>query len=41
MKIRTVDTFTVEPYAGNPAAVVLLEEAPSRRTTASSGSRPR
>jgi PhzF family phenazine biosynthesis protein len=27
MKIRTVDTFTFEPYAGNPAAVVLLEES--------------
>jgi PhzF family phenazine biosynthesis protein len=28
MKIRTVDAFTFEPYAGNPAAVVLLEEGP-------------
>ncbi|HET6634247.1 MAG TPA: PhzF family phenazine biosynthesis protein [Streptomyces sp.] len=27
MKIRTVDAFTFEPYAGNPAAVVLLEES--------------
>lgn len=27
MKIRTVDAFTFEPYTGNPAAVVLLEES--------------
>lgn len=28
MRIRTVDAFTDRPYAGNPAAVVLLEPGP-------------
>ncbi|MCF6524329.1 PhzF family phenazine biosynthesis protein [Streptomyces sp. JJ36] len=28
MRIRTVDAFTDRPFAGNPAAVVLLEDGP-------------
>ncbi len=29
MRIRTVDAFTDRPFTGNPAAVVLLDSAPS------------
>lgn len=29
MRLRTVDAFTEEPFTGNPAAVLLLDEAPS------------
>src|SRR2546426_12067375 len=28
LRLRTVDAFTDEPFAGNPAAVVVLNEAP-------------
>jgi len=28
LRLRTVDAFTDEPFAGNPAAVVVLDEAP-------------
>ena len=28
MRLRTVDAFTDRPFTGNPAAVVLLDEAP-------------
>ena len=31
MKIWTVDAFTNKPYAGNPAAVVIVDEFPSDR----------
>jgi PhzF family phenazine biosynthesis protein len=29
VRLRTVDAFTERPFSGNPAAVVLLDEAPS------------
>ncbi len=29
MRLRTVDSFTDRPFSGNPAAVVMLDEAPS------------
>lgn len=29
MRLRTVDAFTDKPFTGNPAAVVMLDEAPS------------
>src|SRR5713101_1674672 len=29
MRIRTVDAFTDKPFTGNPAAVVVLDEAPA------------
>lgn len=29
MRLRTVDAFTEKPFTGNPAAVVMLDEAPS------------
>ena len=29
MRLRTVDAFTDRPFTGNPAAVLLLDEAPS------------
>lgn len=29
LRLRTVDAFTDEPFTGNPAAVVMLDEAPS------------
>jgi PhzF family phenazine biosynthesis protein len=29
VRVRTVDAFTERPFGGNPAAVVLLDEAPS------------
>jgi predicted PhzF superfamily epimerase YddE/YHI9 len=28
-RLRTVDAFTDKPSTGNPAAVVMLDEAPS------------
>jgi PhzF family phenazine biosynthesis protein len=28
VRLRTVDAFTDRPFTGNPAAVVLLDEAP-------------
>ena len=32
MKIWTVDAFTDKPYAGNPAAVAIVDEFPSDKT---------
>jgi len=29
VRLRTVDAFTDRPFTGNPAAVVLLDQAPS------------
>src|SRR5437868_14076213 len=29
VRIRTVDAFTDKPFTGNPAAVVVLDEAPA------------
>ena len=29
MRLRTVDAFTEEPFTGNPAAVHVIDEAPS------------
>ena len=29
MRLRTVDAFTDKPFTGNPAAVLLLDEAPT------------
>jgi hypothetical protein len=28
LRLRTVDAFTDQPFTGNPAAVVVLDEAP-------------